>query len=159
DRYALRPRTLALHGVPLRRAGWPGQRSISSGADVPLCALRRHLPERALISYRCRPGNRTRPASWKALPTMARPRRADRACGAAVLGVPFRHASSSCTAARGPARRRRAGGALMETCNPFPGPKPYRASDQERFFGREQLAARLVDDVLANRCVTVYGPS
>jgi Tol biopolymer transport system component len=43
--------------------------------------------------------------------------------------------------------------------NPFPGPQPYRASDQARFFGREDAAARLRGNVVANRCVTVYGPS
>jgi WD40 repeat protein len=45
------------------------------------------------------------------------------------------------------------------SANPFPGPQPYRASDRDRFFGREELSARLEDNVLAHRCVTVYGPS
>jgi WD40 repeat protein len=43
--------------------------------------------------------------------------------------------------------------------NPFPGPQPYRASDRDRFFGREDMAIRLEANVVANRCVTVYGPS
>src|SRR6185369_1046831 len=43
--------------------------------------------------------------------------------------------------------------------NPFPGPQPYRASDQGRFFGREETARHLEANVVANRCVTVYGPS
>jgi WD40 repeat protein len=43
--------------------------------------------------------------------------------------------------------------------NPFPGPQPYRASDQGRFFGREDMAKSLLANVLSNRCVTVYGPS
>ncbi len=43
--------------------------------------------------------------------------------------------------------------------NPFPGPQPYRSSDRERFFGRENLSARLERSLLAQRCVTVYGPS
>ncbi len=43
--------------------------------------------------------------------------------------------------------------------NPFPGPQPYRASDRDRFFGREDMALRLEDSVVTNRCVTVYGPS
>jgi WD40 repeat protein len=45
------------------------------------------------------------------------------------------------------------------TKNPFPGPQPYRASDRDRFYGREELSYRLEDNVIANRCVTVYGPS
>ncbi|HLM73320.1 MAG TPA: hypothetical protein VK459_11530, partial [Polyangiaceae bacterium] len=43
--------------------------------------------------------------------------------------------------------------------NPFPGPQPYRASDRERFYGREDLSYKLEASVLTNRCVTVYGPS
>ena len=43
--------------------------------------------------------------------------------------------------------------------NPFPGPQPYRASDRDRFYGREDLSYKLEGSVLANRCVTVYGPS
>jgi len=43
--------------------------------------------------------------------------------------------------------------------NPFPGPMPYRASDRERFYGREDLAHKLEAGILANRCVTVHGPS
>jgi WD40 repeat protein len=43
--------------------------------------------------------------------------------------------------------------------NPFPGPQPYRASDRDRFFGREDLSYRLCGSILANRCVTVFGPS
>lgn len=36
---------------------------------------------------------------------------------------------------------------------------PYRASDRDRFYGREEMSRRLEGSVLANRCVTVYGPS
>jgi WD40 repeat protein len=43
--------------------------------------------------------------------------------------------------------------------NPFPGPQPYRASDRERFYGRDDLSYKLEGSILANRCVTVYGPS
>jgi energy-coupling factor transporter ATP-binding protein EcfA2 len=43
--------------------------------------------------------------------------------------------------------------------NPFPGPQPYRASDRQRFHGREDLAYRLESSIVANRCVTVFGPS
>src|SRR5689334_212029 len=43
--------------------------------------------------------------------------------------------------------------------NPFPGPKPYRASDREHFFGRDEIAHRLSSLILASRCITVYGPS
>jgi WD40 repeat protein len=43
--------------------------------------------------------------------------------------------------------------------NPFPGPQPYRAGDRGRFFGREEIAARLETVVLTQRCTTVFGPS
>ncbi|WP_437675033.1 nSTAND1 domain-containing NTPase [Sorangium sp. So ce131] len=43
--------------------------------------------------------------------------------------------------------------------NPFPGPRPYRASDRGRFYGREEISYRLQGRLLASRCVTVYGPS
>lgn len=43
--------------------------------------------------------------------------------------------------------------------NPFPGPQPYRATDRDRFFGREETSHLLERSILANRCVTVYGPS
>jgi WD40 repeat protein len=43
--------------------------------------------------------------------------------------------------------------------NPFPGPKPYRASDRGDFFGRDEVYDRLSRLILASRCVTVYGPS
>jgi WD40 repeat protein len=43
--------------------------------------------------------------------------------------------------------------------NPFPGPQPYRASDRERFYGREDVAYKLECSLLTNRCITVYGPS
>ena len=45
------------------------------------------------------------------------------------------------------------------TRNPFPGPQPYRASDRERFHGREDMSFKLTASILANRCVTVHGPS
>lgn len=48
---------------------------------------------------------------------------------------------------------------VVASSNPFPGPKPYRAADRDRFHGREELSYRLEASVLANRCVTVYGPS
>ena len=43
--------------------------------------------------------------------------------------------------------------------NPFPGPQPYRSSDRDRFYGRDDMSSRLQRSVLAHRCVTVYGPS
>ncbi len=43
--------------------------------------------------------------------------------------------------------------------NPFPGPLPYRASEKERFFGREQAALQLANNILAYRFLTLYGPS
>ena len=43
--------------------------------------------------------------------------------------------------------------------NPFPGPQPYRATDRNRFFGREDMVYALKGAILARRCVTVYGPS
>lgn len=43
--------------------------------------------------------------------------------------------------------------------NPFPGPQPYRTTDRDRFFGREDMSYSLQRSILANRCVTVYGPS
>ena len=43
--------------------------------------------------------------------------------------------------------------------NPFPGPQPYRSSDRDRFYGREEMSYRLDRSLLAHRCVTVYGPS
>jgi WD40 repeat protein len=46
-----------------------------------------------------------------------------------------------------------------ERFNPFPGPQPYRASDSDRFFGREQFTRRLVNRILARPYVTLFGPS
>lgn len=43
--------------------------------------------------------------------------------------------------------------------NPFPGPQPYRSSDRDRFFGRQDLAHKLAAVILATRCITVHGPS
>ncbi len=43
--------------------------------------------------------------------------------------------------------------------NPFLGPQPYRAGDRHRFFGREELARKLANRVLAHPCVTLFGPS
>lgn len=43
--------------------------------------------------------------------------------------------------------------------NPFPGPQPYRASDRDRFYGREEVAHELSSTILAHRCVTLFGPS
>ena len=43
--------------------------------------------------------------------------------------------------------------------NPFPGPQPYRASDRDRFFGRDAAILALGDSILSHRVLTVYGPS
>ncbi|WP_224371639.1 nSTAND1 domain-containing NTPase [Hyalangium versicolor] len=43
--------------------------------------------------------------------------------------------------------------------NPFPGPQPYRAADRDRFFGREHLSRKLMNRILADPCVTLFGPS
>ncbi|MFT7519926.1 MAG: WD40 repeat protein [Kiritimatiellia bacterium] len=43
--------------------------------------------------------------------------------------------------------------------NPFPGPQPYGPGDSGRFFGREDIALELVDEILSHRVLTVYGPS
>ncbi|QAT85074.1 high-affnity carbon uptake protein Hat/HatR [Corallococcus coralloides] len=43
--------------------------------------------------------------------------------------------------------------------NPFLGPQPYRASDSDRFFGRETVTQRLVNRILAHPCLTLFGPS
>jgi len=43
--------------------------------------------------------------------------------------------------------------------NPFPGPRPYRAADRARFFGREEEIGRLANHILAHPCVTLFGPS
>jgi ABC-type arginine transport system ATPase subunit len=43
--------------------------------------------------------------------------------------------------------------------NPFPGPQPYRASDRDCFFGREDMAYTLETAILAGRCIAAYGPS
>ncbi|AKJ05294.1 WD40 repeat protein [Archangium gephyra] len=43
--------------------------------------------------------------------------------------------------------------------NPFPGPQPYRTSDRDRFFGREEMTQRLVSHILAYSCTTLSGPS
>lgn len=43
--------------------------------------------------------------------------------------------------------------------NPFPGAQPYRETDRKRFFGRAQMAEKLVATVLTRRCLTVFGPS
>src|SRR5262249_2986445 len=64
-----------------------------------------------------------------------------------------------------PAGRSRAGDGVHPSAgapvsdNPFPGPQPYRTRDRQRFFGREDLAARLLRGVLAHGILTVYGPS
>jgi WD40 repeat protein len=46
-----------------------------------------------------------------------------------------------------------------ERFNPFPGPQPYRAADQHRFLGREQVTQRLVNHILARPYLTLFGPS
>ena len=43
--------------------------------------------------------------------------------------------------------------------NPFPGPQPYRAADRDRFFGRKTVSRRLVNRILADPCVMLFGPS
>ncbi|WP_164019558.1 AAA family ATPase [Pyxidicoccus trucidator] len=43
--------------------------------------------------------------------------------------------------------------------NPFPGPQPFRAADQDRFFGREDTARKLMNRILAHPCVMLFGPS
>ena len=43
--------------------------------------------------------------------------------------------------------------------NPFPGPQPFRAADQDRFFGREDTARKLLNRILAHPCVMLFGPS
>ncbi|QRN92926.1 PD40 domain-containing protein [Archangium violaceum] len=43
--------------------------------------------------------------------------------------------------------------------NPFPGPQPYRTTDRDRFFGREEMTQRLVSHLLAYSCTTLSGPS
>ncbi|MCA9648360.1 MAG: hypothetical protein H6712_29545 [Myxococcales bacterium] len=46
-----------------------------------------------------------------------------------------------------------------ERLNPFPGPRPYRAEEGARFFGRGTMLVRLTRHILAHRCTTLYGPS
>jgi WD40 repeat protein len=43
--------------------------------------------------------------------------------------------------------------------NPFPGPQPYRAADRAYFFGRKELSRKLLNRILADPCVTLFGPS
>ena len=43
--------------------------------------------------------------------------------------------------------------------NPFPGPQPYRAADRPYFSGRKDLSQRLLNRILADPCVTLFGPS
>ncbi|MCA9689698.1 MAG: hypothetical protein KC636_08810, partial [Myxococcales bacterium] len=43
--------------------------------------------------------------------------------------------------------------------SPFPGPKPYQASDRAAFRGRQASARKLASSILAHRCVTLFGPS
>lgn len=45
------------------------------------------------------------------------------------------------------------------TTNPFPGPRPYRTVDRERFFGREEMAQKLADRIFVHPVLTLYGPS
>ena len=47
----------------------------------------------------------------------------------------------------------------MSTANPFPGPRPYSAEERSRFFGRDDTALELADEVLSHRVLTVFGPS
>jgi WD40 repeat protein len=43
--------------------------------------------------------------------------------------------------------------------NPFPGPQPYRAQEQDYFFGREEAVRRLCNRILAYPCTVLFGPS
>ncbi|WNG27721.1 hypothetical protein F0U62_29585 [Cystobacter fuscus] len=43
--------------------------------------------------------------------------------------------------------------------NPFLGPQPYRASERDRFFGREESTRRLVQGILSWPCFVLFGPS
>jgi hypothetical protein len=43
--------------------------------------------------------------------------------------------------------------------NPFPGPQPFRAEDQDFFFGRAAVARELESRVLVRACTLLYGPS
>lgn len=43
--------------------------------------------------------------------------------------------------------------------NPFPGPQPYRTTDRDRFFGREEVAQKLADRIFVHPALTLYGPS
>jgi WD40 repeat protein len=43
--------------------------------------------------------------------------------------------------------------------NPFPGPRPYERDENDLFFGRDELVARLVDHIFAKPCTLLYGPS
>ncbi|HZI04671.1 MAG TPA: hypothetical protein VEZ71_11645 [Archangium sp.] len=47
----------------------------------------------------------------------------------------------------------------MSDSNPFLGPQPYRASERDRFFGREESTRKLVQSILAWPCILLFGPS
>ncbi|HEX5746634.1 MAG TPA: hypothetical protein VFZ09_10335 [Archangium sp.] len=46
-----------------------------------------------------------------------------------------------------------------ERINPFPGPKPYREQERERFLGREECTRLLANNILMHPCVLLFGPS
>lgn len=48
---------------------------------------------------------------------------------------------------------------MSEQRNPFPGPQPYGAEDEERFFGRRTARFALANQIVVERSVTLYGPS
>ncbi|MFY0577893.1 hypothetical protein ACN28S_29440 [Cystobacter fuscus] len=56
-------------------------------------------------------------------------------------------------------RRWRPGGRMSGSANPFLGPQPYRASERDRFFGREESTRRLVQGILSWPCFLLFGPS
>jgi hypothetical protein len=48
---------------------------------------------------------------------------------------------------------------MSDSANPFLGAQPYRASERDRFFGREESTRRLVQSILAWPCMLLFGPS
>jgi hypothetical protein len=48
---------------------------------------------------------------------------------------------------------------MSGSANPFLGPQPYRASERDRFLGREEATRKLVEGILAWPCLLLFGPS
>jgi hypothetical protein len=48
---------------------------------------------------------------------------------------------------------------MSDSSNPFLGAQPYRASERDRFFGREEATRKLVQGILAWPSLLLYGPS